>query len=83
MLEWVSLVVVPLLVALLMRQGSFKKDNEAQHAETAQSLNIIMSSIKNVDEKIDKVDSKIDVHLGEHKARSRAKKPVLTEVSAL
>ena len=73
MLEWVSLVVVPLLVALLMRQGSFKKDNEAQHAETAHSLNIIMSSIKNVDEKIDRVDSKIDVHLGEHKARARKK----------
>jgi hypothetical protein len=76
MLEWVSLVIVPLLVALLMRQGSFKKDNESQHAETAQSLSIIMSSIQNVDAKVDKVDSKLDMHLGEHKAKSRRKEPL-------
>lgn len=73
MLEWVSLVVVPLLVALLMRQGNAKKDNDKQHAETAQSLSIIMSSIQNVDAKVARVDSKLDVHLGEHKARSRRK----------
>jgi hypothetical protein len=73
MLEWVSLVIVPLAIAIIAKLGSFKKDNEAQHAETAHALNIIMSSIQNVDAKVDKVDSKIDVHLGEHKARSRKK----------
>jgi hypothetical protein len=77
MLEWVSLVAVPLLVALLMRQGSAKKDNEAQHADTANALSLIMATVNNVDSKIDRVDSKLDVHLGEHKERARRKKEAL------
>ena len=73
MLEWVSLVIVPLAIAIVAKLGSFKKDNEAQHAETAHSLNVIMTMIGQTNTKVDGVATKLDEHIGEHRAKARRK----------
>ena len=66
MLEWVSLVIVPLLVAVVARTGQLRKENNEQHADTANSLKLIYDSIRAVDAKADRIETKVDTHLGEH-----------------
>lgn len=66
MLEWVSLVIVPLLVAIIMRMGSLRDENNKQHIDTANSLKLIYDSIRAVDQKADRIETKVDTHVGEH-----------------
>ena len=72
MLEWVSLVAVPLLVALIAMIGTSRRANDKQHNDTNNVLNVIMSTIHHVDKKLDRLETKVDTHIAEHKpARKR------------
>ena len=67
-----EVAVVPIVVALiavspaLISMRKFRRENNSQHTETAQSFQAVLSSIRNLDNKVDRVETKIDRHLGEH-----------------
>lgn len=65
-----DVAIVPILVALIAliphTIKKFRKENNTQHSSTSSTLQLILDGQKNLDEKIDRVESKIDRHLGEH-----------------
>lgn len=64
--------IVPIIVALiavspaLISMRKFRKENNSQHGETAQSFQAVLSSIQSLHSNVDRVETKIDRHLGEH-----------------
>lgn len=71
MLEWVSLVAVPLLVAVIALLGNSRKANDKQHKDTESTLNIMLKTIHHVDTKLDRLETKVDTHIAEHKPARR------------
>jgi predicted negative regulator of RcsB-dependent stress response len=73
-LHTVETTVVPIVVALIAAAPAFlavrrfRKENNNQHDETSLSLEAVLSAVANLDNKVDRVESKIDRHLGEHDA---------------
>lgn len=67
-----EVAIVPIVVALiavspaLVSMRKFRRENNSQHTETAQSFQAVLSSIHNLDAKVDRVETKIDRHIGEH-----------------
>lgn len=64
--------IVPIIVALIaaapafLSVKKFRKENNSQHTETAQSFQAVLNNLRSLDHKIDRVETKIDRHLGEH-----------------
>jgi len=71
MLEWVSLVVVPLLVAVIALIGTSRKENSKQHRQSETIQSHILKSIQRIDTKLDRVEVKVDTHIAEHKPARR------------
>lgn len=72
--EWVFFAIVPILVALIGILGRMlvegkkaKRDNDSQHKAVSNNLTALMFSIRSLERKIDRVETKIDQHLGEHR----------------
>lgn len=67
-----EVAIVPIVVALIaatpafLSVKKFRKENSSQHTETARSFQAVLSNLNNLDKKIDRVETKIDRHLGEH-----------------
>lgn len=76
--DWIFFVVIPVVVAVIGFIGSaiietkrMRKENDTQHKMVQLSLKSVLSSVKHLDRKLDRVETKIDRHLGEHDALSR------------
>lgn len=75
-----GIVVVPVIVALIVSgipaivQGrKFRNENTSQHNSVTAKLEGIGSTLKELDKTIDRVETKIDEHVGRHKENERLK----------
>lgn len=76
--DWIFFVVIPVVVAVIGFMGSaiieakrMRKENDTQHKMVQLSLKSVLTSVKHLDRKLDRVETKIDRHLGEHDGLSR------------
>ena len=73
---WLGVVAVPVTVAvigILPVLLKMRRENDAQHRDTASGLNLLLHNLDRLDKKVDRVETKVDQHLGEHRQRERAK----------
>lgn len=77
-LHTVETTVVPILVALIAAGPAFlayhsgrrfRKENNDQHQQTSESFQAVLETLGRLDGKVDRVETKIDRHLGEHDAQ--------------
>jgi peptidoglycan hydrolase CwlO-like protein len=75
-----GIVVIPVTVALIASgipavvQGrKFRDQNSTQHQSVSAQLTHIGTSLKNLDEKIERVETKVDQHIGRHQETERLK----------
>lgn len=75
MLQWLDVAIVPILVAAItagipamVSVRKFHKQNNEQHTETAHALSVLTDMLGNMDGKVSDVATKIDQHIGEHRA---------------
>jgi len=73
-MEWLVPVAVALIGGpLVVVVQSLRKENTSQHAEARELLNLVVS-------KVDKVDDKLDGHISWHLSRTRKPKIKQTEI---
>ena len=73
MIEWLVPVAVALIGGpLVVVVQSLRKENTSQHAEARELLNLVVS-------KVDKVDDKLDGHISWHLSKTRKPKVKQTE----
>lgn len=71
-MQLLEVAIVPIIVALITvtpmlfasRKG--RKENAEQHAQVSTGIQYVVARIQSLDSKIDRVETKIDRHLGEH-----------------
>lgn len=77
-LHTVETTLVPIIVALIASTPAFlawssnrrfRKENNVQHEQTAESFQAVLDTLGRLDGKVDRVETKIDRHLGEHDAQ--------------
>lgn len=70
--QLLEVAIVPIVVALiavtpmLFANQKGRKENARQHAQTNIGIQYIAAQIQSLDAKVDRVETKIDRHLGEH-----------------
>ena len=73
-MDWLVPVTVALIGGpLVVVVQSLRKENTSQHAEAKELLNLVVS-------KVDKVDDKLDGHISWHLSKTRKPKVKQTEV---
>ena len=73
---WLGLVAVPVSVAvigIIPVLLKMRRENDEQHRDTAGSLRLLIHNLDRLDRKVDRVETKVDQHLGEHRSLERAK----------
>jgi peptidoglycan hydrolase CwlO-like protein len=76
--DWIFFALVPVGVAIITIIGQsitetrrMRKDNDTQYKLVQLTLKNVLSTIRHLDRKLDRVETKIDKHLGEHDGMSR------------
>ncbi len=76
--DWIFFALVPVGVAIITIIGQsitetrrMRKDNDTQYKLVQLTLKNVLSTIRHLDRKLDRVETKIDKHLGEHEGLSR------------